>query len=382
MILRLSFTILLTLLFLSYGESQVLFLETFDEAENATTGTSNDAGMVVWSTLTPGSVAVNDYFKVVSGQLEAQDTNVPAATWTTGAIALNGCSGLEVSIMLSEVSNLEECTSCPDADGTLCIDWVKMEYRLDGGSWLEFSGETCDLTQSPGEMIQIGDIPSGGPIEISRPLCELTANALELRISCVNWATAEQWSIDDVAVTCSDCTIFPVELNKFKAESQGKTVELNWETATESGSSHFEVQRSQAGGEWTEIARVSAAGTNTTTSNYSIVDESPLSGITNYRLKLVDMDGTFSFSAISSVERSLAEEELIFFPNPVIDFLTVRGELLRTNKVEIYDLNSKRMAINYHSVASDEASIRIDLRHLKPGVYLVKVGEILKRIRK
>ena len=228
------------LLFLSiftlFGYNQTVFCESFDEAEDAITG-SDAIGPVTWTTTCPGSIAVTDYFKVVSGVLEARDTNGPAATWTTGDIDVSSCDGFNIALVLSEISNMEECASCAGLTGTGCIDWVKLEYNLDAGGWTEVAGETCALTESPGELIPVGDIAGGGPITITSPCIDMGTD-LQLRISYMCWAAAENWRFDDITVVCNDC-VLPVDLVNYRAQQTSTGMKINWSTLTERSTTTF-----------------------------------------------------------------------------------------------------------------------------------------------
>ena len=71
----LSLTIFMLFGMVSY--SQLIFDEPFDEPADATTGV-DDVGGFSWVTFCPECVGDGDYFKVVDGALEGQDTNGPA----------------------------------------------------------------------------------------------------------------------------------------------------------------------------------------------------------------------------------------------------------------------------------------------------------------
>lgn len=125
--------------------SQTVFLETFDEADDATTGVDNSGGSVAWTATCPGSIAATDYLKVVSGKLEARDTNSPGASFTSGSIDVTSCVGLEISFDIEESGDLEDCADC-GGTGIICVDWVKLEYNLDGAGWTEVAGSSCVAT--------------------------------------------------------------------------------------------------------------------------------------------------------------------------------------------------------------------------------------------
>ncbi len=78
-----------------YGYTQIdIFTESFDESNGSTSGSSDEG--VDWETDCPTCIPSNDYFEVVPGGLEAQDTNGPA-TFTTDDIDISNCSSITLT---------------------------------------------------------------------------------------------------------------------------------------------------------------------------------------------------------------------------------------------------------------------------------------------
>jgi hypothetical protein len=92
-------------------------------------------------------------------------------------------------------------------------------------------------------------------------------------------------------------------------------VRLNWSTASEQNSSHFEIERSANGIEFTNIGRESAAGNSQSISNYAHWDAQPLNGISYYRLRQVDQNGNYSFSRVLQLKYQTTTAARIV-PNP------------------------------------------------------------------
>ena len=79
----------------------------------------------------------------------------------------------------------------------------------------------------------------------------------------------------------------PVILDAFTTTRQGGTSLLDWSTSMETGSSHFEIERSTDGAGFTTIGTTAAKGASTVTSYY-FTDSKPAAGLNYYRLKMVD----------------------------------------------------------------------------------------------
>jgi len=121
--------------------------------------------------------------------------------------------------------------------------------------------------------------------------------------------------------------VVPVELLNFEVQlSKEATVLLQWVTASESESSHFEVQRlssSNAKGVFEKIGIVPAAGNSLELNHYRFLQETPANGLNYYRLKIVDKDSSFEFSPIKVIKVA-SNSEVKVFPNPtkgVVNFL-------------------------------------------------------------
>jgi hypothetical protein len=111
--------------------------------------------------------------------------------------------------------------------------------------------------------------------------------------------------------------IVPVELVSFTAQVVNNDVELKWTTSTELNNSGFEIERSVEGEEFKSIAFVPGFGTTTEPKQYSYTDVS-VSGLLRYRLKQIDLDGSFEYSEIIEVHSILnpSFELKQNYPNP------------------------------------------------------------------
>jgi hypothetical protein len=95
----------------------------------------------------------------------------------------------------------------------------------------------------------------------------------------------------------------PVELISFTSEVTGSNVKLFWSTATETNNQGFEILRSAQNdnNNWEKIGFVTGVGTTTEIHHYSYVDESLQTGKYQYRLKQIDLDGSYEYSQIIEV---------------------------------------------------------------------------------
>ncbi|MCP9767702.1 T9SS C-terminal target domain-containing protein [Lacihabitans sp. LS3-19] len=131
----------------------------------------------------------------------------------------------------------------------------------------------------------------------------------------------------------STSSVFPLDLLSFEAKRNYElSINLLWQTTSESNFSHFEIQRSTDAKSFETIGKVKGDGSLNAVSEYAFVDEKPLDGINYYRLKQVDIDNSFEFSKIISVNLFL-DGQVEVYPNPCTDFITLKN----VKKEEISD---------------------------------------------
>ena len=104
----------------------------------------------------------------------------------------------------------------------------------------------------------------------------------------------------------------PLTLTSFEALMVPVGVALSWKTDSEFNADKFVVQRSDASLRFLDIATVPAIGESKSVNQYSATDRLPFDGNNYYRLKMVDLDGTFSYSNIA-IAQIQSEDELTIY---------------------------------------------------------------------
>ena len=191
----------------------------------------------------------------------------------------------------------------------------------------------------------------------------------------IGWAVGE----NGVILKTENAGI-PVELVSFIAELVGNSVNLSWITATELNNFGFEVERKYLD-EWEKIGFVDGVGTTTEMQYYSFTDninELKLSDKISYRLKQLDLDGTYEYS--NEVEVIIEQPTEYFlsqnFPNPFNPGTTISFTLKETTDVnlKVYDLIGNLIAIIVdENLNSGKHEITFDGTGLTSGVYYYKL---------
>jgi len=161
----------------------------------------------------------------------------------------------------------------------------------------------------------------------------------------------------------------PLEMLQFEATKEKGDVVLNWQTANEVATSHFEVQRSFDGRTFSKIGQVQT--NNKSINQYDFVDRSVPAGTLYYRLQQFDLDGKSTFSLIRSIEKS----DKFYYemsPNPTTDFLTIKGNADYTMDL-VVEAYSENGALVYQQQISVDGAYQhaIDMSTLATGLYSV-----------
>ncbi|MBS1921199.1 MAG: PQQ-dependent sugar dehydrogenase [Bacteroidetes bacterium] len=172
----------------------------------------------------------------------------------------------------------------------------------------------------------------------------------------------------------SSNVILPVRLITFTGTLQDNVALLKWVTTNEVNVSHFEVERSINGVDFTKISSETAVGNNDSKNNYSYTDYDAANqgcSVVYYRLKIVDDNGTASYSQILSLTIP-ASNTFTVRPNPVKQTLYVHGkkDFAKPIQVELYDLSGKILLSNLEF----KNDFSIDVTSLKTGVYILKLN--------
>lgn len=181
-------------------------------------------------------------------------------------------------------------------------------------------------------------------------------------------------------------TPLPVELFEFTAVKYNLSVLLHWATASEMNSNKFDVERSADGNNFSLLKTVDGAGNSTQIRNYETTDNEPLLGVSYYRLKQIDFNGSYRYSKIVSVFFS----QKYFFniqPTLVNDKATVSYYAENENiEITIYGVDGKQFFKKTFDDVNGDFKFEIDWNGYQSGIYYVsmKSGEnaVVKKIVK
>jgi hypothetical protein len=159
----------------------------------------------------------------------------------------------------------------------------------------------------------------------------------------------------------------PIKLANFYTKRNNNSVVLNWKTEAESNAKEFIIQR-KAGNEWINVATV-AASNSLTGATYSYTDANNSKTTSQYRLKMVDLDGKFGNSDIRAVKGTATVSDFSVFPNPSTGNAKVTvSDVSESTDVQVIDNAGriiKTLPMNKNNT--------VEVNNLQKGMYMIRI---------
>jgi hypothetical protein len=172
----------------------------------------------------------------------------------------------------------------------------------------------------------------------------------------------------------------PVNAANFTAVlSNNNKVDLKWSTEKENNLSHFIVERSTDGKNFSDNALVFAYGNTTSESAYAFADNISKikSSVIYYRLCIVDGDGTIRYTEnriINISKQANKSNTIIANLNAVTNELKVTIPSGWQNRNVTYELfNANGYVFKMTETANSNKTETINVQSLTPGIYIVSV---------
>lgn len=159
----------------------------------------------------------------------------------------------------------------------------------------------------------------------------------------------------------------PVSFGTINIANRKTFNEIYWNTFSEYNTVRFEVERSGNATSFSSIGGIAAAGFSSVKKQYSFTDRQPISGINYYRIKMLEPDGKFQYSAIVNTKNSEIFERFIA-ENPSTGFIRLLN-IKKNDRAILYNAFGSLICSEYPS----GNEIKIPVSKLSSGVYYIKV---------
>jgi hypothetical protein len=179
-----------------------------------------------------------------------------------------------------------------------------------------------------------------------------------------------------------DCTILPLELIEFGGEKVKDQNLLHWATAREFSTSHFEIERSNDAMDFIKIGNLNSGNKKMENQIYQYWDAEPQTGVNYYRLKQVDLDGTFTYTKTIAIDNQgiITNFEIQkIYPNPAqnsINFVLAIPSSNSEIQLEIFDSNGKSISTNIEKYQKGIQNFNQNLSAFSKGLYILRVSDL------
>jgi hypothetical protein len=171
-------------------------------------------------------------------------------------------------------------------------------------------------------------------------------------------------------ISASNAGPLPVTLVTFdvRKDEKGQKALLYWSVANELNLSSYNVERSINGVVFTQIGIVNTKNLD----RYDFADDHPEAGKNYYRLQMVNLDGTYTYSPVRTLSFGEKDFQLNVYPNPIKEeavFIYTTDKTLEGMSGQITNLSGKIVA----TFRITQERTVINTANWVPGTYFIKL---------
>lgn len=273
---------------------------------------------------------------------------------------------------LKTILNKNNCTSCHTANDSWSFDtysslFVKPQSSVcEGQEIIKYDAKNSLLYQ------KISNTASCGlrmPIE-GNPVSDFDVDKIR------DWINAG---------APESAKALPVSLADFRTEIEGEKILLQWQTASELNTSHFDIEFSRDGIHFEHVGKIKAEGNTQMGKSYAYFFDAIDVGYHYFRLKILDFDDKFAYSAIRVEKIENTSEIFSIMPNPVYKNSVCTVEWYPVDDRE----KVKLLLLNINGQLKNEFLLNggintLDFSGIQPGVYYVSIEDYytVRKIKK
>jgi Concanavalin A-like lectin/glucanases superfamily len=172
-------------------------------------------------------------------------------------------------------------------------------------------------------------------------------------------------------------SVLPVTLSSFTANLNNNTTQLIWQTSTEINASHFEIEYSNNGKDFTSVETVKAIGSGSASQRYQAFHQVNTVPHHYYRLKMVDKDGRYAYSAIVAINGNGTSALNIVLQNTVVknqlQFSVTSNKATTVNMAVTNSVGQTVLQPNKKSISAGSNSFSYIINNLSSGVYFLEM---------
>jgi Secretion system C-terminal sorting domain len=167
----------------------------------------------------------------------------------------------------------------------------------------------------------------------------------------------------------------PLSLKSFEVSKTNENIlDINWKTEKEKNFSHFELEQAKNNDSFKNIIKILPNESQ----HYNHIVNNIDNGIYYFRLKMVDLDGEFSYSAIKSIKvQNENNNAIVIRKNPAEKIILADLKLETGNYlIDIFDTSGHKVSSISKQIITDEFNLQLNNSPLKSGMYFVRTLNI------
>lgn len=261
-------------------------------------------------------------------------------------------------------------------------DYAQIQISTNNGStWTAVQGSYTNLAsgtfQPPGQHLYDGTNTSWVHEVID--LVPYLGQTIKFRFYFRSDGSLQKDGIYLDNITVKQLTSTPVELAGFTAKSTDDGVLLSWQTGSELNNRGFAVERKLNNETWIQLSLINGKGTTAEPSSYAWLDNAPVAGMNEYRLKQYDYDGTMTVYGPVSVnyEPYMSYNLEQNYPNPFNPSTKIMFSIPEQEKVvlKVYDASGSMVQELINTVMEKgRHEVDFNASGLATGVYYYRLS--------
>jgi hypothetical protein len=286
--------------------------------------------------------------------------------------------------LMNKTFHVLPTTNNPSGSYNITLYYTQNEIN----GWQTATGQTLgsiQLVKLPGQISQVtpANPGGGGTVLTASPSISSLGTNTGLSYNFTNGFSGFGAGVPGVSP-------LPLVLLDFEGRLENGNAVLTWSTASEQNTANFGIDRSFDGITFTPIGSRPAAGNSTTTLNYSFTDYHLANDTNYYRLRMIDLDGHFTYSRTVLVRGAIAASGFTVVPNPFTSDLTIVFGQVPAGRVTVrlLDLAGRQLWLG-SVIQSPGSRVHLGLSgiSLNAGLYLLEISsdsgtEIRKVLKK
>jgi hypothetical protein len=177
----------------------------------------------------------------------------------------------------------------------------------------------------------------------------------------------------------------PIELIDINAVGMTNHIKITWNVATETDLSHYELERSEDGATFEQIATISANGNSTSALSYSFEDFDVRSFQDYYyHVRSVDLDGSYEYTPvvmarINGSGSGFNAENVSIYPNPTASntAIAVQADKQLDLNMTIRNISGQLVYAKRHVLSPGNTILNVNSSAWASGVYLIELHDAL-----